>query len=81
MSNVCTLDWDTQETIAVNEVNMESVAGDDCVSIVSGSRNIGVYDTYCGIGCHGIRCASVDVSPSFFHTPCRSKRVAFESKR
>lgn len=39
--------------------NCYVATGDDCVSIVSGSRNIGVYDTYCGIGCHGISVGSL----------------------
>ncbi|KAG0583645.1 hypothetical protein KC19_3G151500 [Ceratodon purpureus] len=33
--------------------------GDDCVSIVSGSHNIEVQDTYCGKGCHGISIGSL----------------------
>lgn len=49
---------------------MESVVGDDCVLIVSGFCNIGVYDIYCGIGCYGIRCVFVDVSFFFFYIFC-----------
>ena len=39
--------------------------GDDCVSIVSGSHNIEVQDTYCGKGCHGIRYSTSQINLLF----------------